>query len=221
MTHALTPGLHPERLKHIRASYEASKQGHAFIGHPSYDEQIAIIDALLAGMSGEPVGTFRKTAVGYMPSYHEEAVPLYAAPPAPVAVPEHRAAVATLESMGYTWNGGQLWKPPIGKAPAYITGEEAEPVSATRVATPQSMREMFCQLYDSKCVFDADAWNTRRAAMQAEPVTADAGWIAEAKKLAEMYGASFVMFRHGEQPVCADPTKFWFGYDPAAPEQEV
>ncbi len=55
MTNALTPGLHPERLKHIRASYEASKQGHAFIGHPSYDEQIAIIDALLAGMEQRPV----------------------------------------------------------------------------------------------------------------------------------------------------------------------
>lgn len=32
----------------------------------------------------EPVGTFRKTAVGYTPSYHEDAVALYAAPqPAP------------------------------------------------------------------------------------------------------------------------------------------
>lgn len=62
------------------------------------------------------------------------------------------------------------------------------------------------------------AWNYR-AAMQAEPVTA--AWIAEAKKLAELHGISFVIFRNGEQPVCADPTKFWFGFDPAAPEQEV
>lgn len=38
----------------------------------------------LAGMDSAPVGTFRKTAVGYMPSYHEEAVPLYAAPQAPL-----------------------------------------------------------------------------------------------------------------------------------------
>lgn len=56
---SLTPGLHVKRLQHIRASYEASKQGHAFIGHPSYDEQIAIVDALLAaltaGMEHEPV----------------------------------------------------------------------------------------------------------------------------------------------------------------------
>ncbi len=33
------------------------------------------------------------------------------------------AAVETLESKGYTWHGGELWKPPLGKAPAYITGE--------------------------------------------------------------------------------------------------
>ena len=36
----------PERLAHIRASYEASRKGYAFIGHPSYNESIAIIDEL-------------------------------------------------------------------------------------------------------------------------------------------------------------------------------
>lgn len=35
-----------ERLAHIRASYEARRKGYAFIGHPSYDESIAIIDEL-------------------------------------------------------------------------------------------------------------------------------------------------------------------------------
>ncbi|BBE80248.1 hypothetical protein [Phytobacter sp. MRY16-398] len=64
MTHELTPGLHPERLKHIRASYEASKQGHAFIGHPSYDEQIAIIDALLTAMSNQPVAFRNRGEIG-------------------------------------------------------------------------------------------------------------------------------------------------------------
>ena len=29
-------------------------------------------------------------------------------------------AVDTLEKMGYSWNGGELWKPPIGKVPYYI-----------------------------------------------------------------------------------------------------
>ncbi|HEC2618895.1 TPA: hypothetical protein R2K51_005662, partial [Raoultella ornithinolytica] len=39
----------------------------------------------LAAMDSEPVGMFRKLAVGYTPSYHEDAVPLYRhAQPAPV-----------------------------------------------------------------------------------------------------------------------------------------
>ncbi|WP_209319586.1 hypothetical protein [Yokenella regensburgei] len=49
------------------------------------------------------------------------------------------------------------------------------------------------------------------------PVIPD--WHVEAERMAELHGASFVIFRHGEKPVCADPSKFWFGYDPAAPEQ--
>ncbi|MDV1795065.1 hypothetical protein RZR10_15170 [Enterobacter asburiae] len=53
-----------------------------------------------------------------------EVTPLYAAPQLPHPAPEHLAAVATLESKGYTWHGGQLWKPPLGKAPAYITDEQ-------------------------------------------------------------------------------------------------
>ncbi|ECC3814874.1 DUF550 domain-containing protein [Salmonella enterica subsp. enterica] len=52
------------------------------------------------------------------------------------------------------------------------------------------------------------------------PVIPD-DWIAEAERLAELHGVSFVIFRQGEIPVCADPTKFWFGYDPAAPRPEV
>lgn len=54
----------------------------------------------------------------------------------------------------------------------YLHTAPPAPVAVPDEATPQSMREMFCQLYDSKCVFDANAWNTRRAAMQAEPVSA-------------------------------------------------
>ncbi len=41
----------------------------------------------LASITAEPMGTFRKGPCGYSPSYHEDAVPLYAAPPAPVSVP--------------------------------------------------------------------------------------------------------------------------------------
>lgn len=38
------------------------------------------------------------------------------------------------------------------------------------------------------------------------PATSD-NWQVEAEKLAEMHGMSFVLFRHGEAPQCADPTK--------------
>lgn len=33
------------------------------------------------------------------------------------------AAVKTLEMSGYTYHGGELWKPPLGKAPDYINGD--------------------------------------------------------------------------------------------------
>ncbi|MGC4639872.1 hypothetical protein [Escherichia coli] len=36
------------------------------------------------------------------------------------------AAVATLESHGFTWSGGQFWKPPLGLPPAYVSNERAE-----------------------------------------------------------------------------------------------
>ena len=41
----------------------------------------------LASLEAEPVGTFKKGPCGYHPSFHEDAVPLYTAPPAPVSVP--------------------------------------------------------------------------------------------------------------------------------------
>ncbi|MBJ9010648.1 hypothetical protein [Citrobacter koseri] len=33
------------------------------------------------------------------------------------------------------------------------------------------------------------------------------GWLVDAKRLAELHGTSFVVFRHGDEPQCADPTK--------------
>ncbi|HBY6929864.1 TPA: hypothetical protein MI548_00510 [Klebsiella pneumoniae] len=59
------------------------------------------------------------------------------------------------------------------------------------------------------------------------PATSD-NWKVEAEKLAEMHGMSFVLFRHGEAPQCADPTKVvisftdkGLGHDtlPAAPRE--
>ncbi|MEX5411239.1 hypothetical protein EGT71_01630 [Atlantibacter subterranea] len=53
-------------------------------------------------------------------------------------------------------------------------------------------------------------------------------WLQQAHKLAELYGTSFVVFRHGEEAQCADPTKVIIsftdedlGHHSAAPKQEA
>lgn len=88
-------------------------------------------------------------------------------------------------------------------------------------------------------VMAESAWKAgRHAAMLQGAENADArcgnspvipeGWQVEAEKLAEMHGMSFVLFRHGEAPKCADPTKVvisftdkGLGHDmlPAAPQE--
>lgn len=40
------------------------------------------------------------------------------------------SAVETLKSLGYIWNGGEQWKPPVGKAPSYITDDVDDTVTA-------------------------------------------------------------------------------------------
>ncbi|WP_227474541.1 DUF551 domain-containing protein [Escherichia coli] len=47
-----------------------------------------IFNIALASLEAEPVGAFRKGPCGYSPSFHEDAVPLYTVPPAPVSVPD-------------------------------------------------------------------------------------------------------------------------------------
>ncbi|MBG0596275.1 DUF551 domain-containing protein [Enterobacter kobei] len=57
---------------------------------------VAILNELariaLASLEAEPVGMFRKGPCGYSPSFHEDAVPLYTVPPAPVSVPDEVTA---------------------------------------------------------------------------------------------------------------------------------
>lgn len=38
-------------------------------------------------------------------------------------------------------------------------------------------------------------------------------WEHQAEKLAELYGASFVIFRNGMEPECLDPTKVVLSFD--------
>lgn len=48
------------------------------------EEELELARIALASLEAEPVGTFRKGPCGYSPSFHEDAMPLYTAPPAPV-----------------------------------------------------------------------------------------------------------------------------------------
>ncbi|WP_244905725.1 hypothetical protein [Enterobacter kobei] len=48
---------------------------------------LKLAEIALASLEAEPVGTFRKGPCGYSPSFHEDAVPLFTAPPAPISVP--------------------------------------------------------------------------------------------------------------------------------------
>ena len=45
----------------------------------------------------------------------------------------------------------------------------------------------------------------------AQPVAVP-DWHSEADQLAALHGLSFVVFRHGEQPQCADPTKVMISF---------
>lgn len=71
-----------------------------FLGNgpePSASEERELARMALAAMDSEPVGMFRKSAVGYTHSYHEDAVPLYRhAQPVPVVSADllHTAASA-------------------------------------------------------------------------------------------------------------------------------
>lgn len=49
---------------------------------------LKLAEITLASLEAVPVGTFKKGPCGYHPSFHEDAVPLYTAPPAPVSVPD-------------------------------------------------------------------------------------------------------------------------------------
>lgn len=185
------------------------------IKHGGDSEEETMIRMLLAVMSIEPfcrISAIEKAnidkgmyAVVDIPSRHPSDMPLYAAPPAPVDVPDEQ------HSERFDWSY-ENWANHLGGR-----HQNNDPACYYEFGSFMAVAEMLRQFGN---VQRKVGWNAYRTAMlKAEPVTA--AWIAEAKKLAELHGISFVIFRNGEQPVCADPTKFWFGFDPAAPEQEV
>ncbi|EPP7643180.1 hypothetical protein ACUVCC_000670 [Citrobacter freundii] len=77
-----------ERLHQISEilSKAAAQSDGGNLGYAMADA-VKVIAGAIAARNVEPVGTFRKGPCGYYPSFHEDAVPLYAAPPEAV-VPE-------------------------------------------------------------------------------------------------------------------------------------
>ncbi|HCI4894159.1 TPA: hypothetical protein NPC75_001070 [Escherichia coli] len=75
-----------ERLLTIKQWRETYGPGSNVVLPAEEAEELARI--ALASLEAEPVGTFRKGPCGYSPSFHEDAMPLYTAPPAPVSVPD-------------------------------------------------------------------------------------------------------------------------------------
>lgn len=136
-----------ERLAHIRASYEASRKGYAFIGHPSYNESIAIIDELQQYRAdAEPA---RNPVLGYADSYRDmakrgvESVPIW-------------SVITDLER-----NIAPLFAAPqVTSVP-----EEATPESIEVLASVRPPHGVAFQLdgYDRKLA--SDIWNACRGAM--------------------------------------------------------
>lgn len=102
---------------------------------------------------------------------------------------------------------GPLYSAP----PAPVVPEEATPGSIEILASIRPPHGMAYQWDEEQRHAAADAWNACRGAMMqdAEPSQHDElpEWLQQAHKLAELHGCSFVVFRHGEEAQCADPTK--------------
>ena len=49
-----------------------------------------------------------------------------------------RSAVDTLKNLGYVWNGGKLWKPPLGTMPKHLAAPPAPPAPESPVKKKHS-----------------------------------------------------------------------------------
>ncbi|MCS3490501.1 hypothetical protein [Enterobacter sp. SLBN-59] len=132
------------------------------------------------------------------PKFQDGPIELYANPPAPVSVPD-------LKPVGFL----------------FVSDDGA--VAYSPADWPMEGFNLIGQIY-------GDVNACRAAMLQGADGNSPAvpEWHAEAEKMAELHGISFVVFRHGESPKCADPSKViisftdeGLGHGSAAPQQEV
>lgn len=99
-------------------------------------DRLAAIERAAEGLPKmQPVGTVRHWDVGGAGEFHSvegkgwQGLPdgtlVYAISPEPFER-KATAATATLERLGYTYNGGVLWRPPLGETPDYVKDCPAE-----------------------------------------------------------------------------------------------
>lgn len=99
------------------------------------------------------------------------------------------AGLTTLSNLGYTYHGGQLWKPPVGLPPSYINNDRAE-LDAYRNASKEPVAEVVAWSHSEKTGRTCDVRLLRfdlkpcllYAAPQIQPVSEPyklpTGWIA-------------------------------------------
>jgi hypothetical protein len=56
---------------------------------------------------------------------------------------KRKAAVATLEHRGFTWHGGDLWKPPLGLPPEFVSNDRAELQEYRKAAATKQVPFMY------------------------------------------------------------------------------
>lgn len=176
----------------------------------SPQDVIALTECCLAAMDSEPV------AYMYRDNLHSD-------------------ARFSLESKIGNWSPEDINEYEISETPLY---RHAQPAPVLLDGLIKAV-EFYEQVKRENPPVETGAWKDavdwvlkeacRAAMLQAgnSPVIPE-GWQVEAERLAEMHGMSFVLFRHGEAPQCADPTKVvisftdkGLGHDtlPAAPQE--
>lgn len=219
------------------------------------EERIELARIALASLEAEPVAYMYKdnlhadarfslhTRFGNwsqedINEYEITEIPLYTAPPAPVSVPDENGLLPCPfcgspaehypdgDMEGYSVMCGHKNGDCNSWIFGFATPEEAERSWNTRAA-------MF------QCAENAGSPTTMKTAptLDSSPKNAESpsgnspvipDWQARAEKMAELHGMSFVVFRNGDEPQCADPSKVvisftdeGLGYGTGAPQQEV
>ncbi|MCU3855370.1 hypothetical protein N8W35_19870 [Enterobacter roggenkampii] len=140
---------------------------------------------------------------------------LYAAPPATVSVPDYPEVLPcpVMLEPGLRFGKGVNTRTMLG-----ALQRRAEYHAELEAMTPEQRAEHDAGMKEFAAMLQGADGNS--------PVIPD--WQAQAEKRAELYGSSFVLFRNGESPQCADPTKViisftdeGLGHGAAAPQQEV